>query len=455
MNLEQINQLTPGLYDAGQRVLQIYSFADTDAGHAGKLLDWMAPPQGARVIDLGCGVGEVARLMQETRPDLNFTLVNLSDVQLGYCPPADICHANFLSVPRPSESYDCATFMFAIGHEDVGAGLREACRLLKEGGTLLVCDMERLAGDGADMARLVEYVVPTRDQFEAAARAAGFEVVECIAPEVARNVGPEVCGDSYGAIFGDVGPIVWKLRKRARLDRHTNIVLQLSGGKDSLVCLELLRPYLDRITVLWMNTGAAFPETVEQMARIRETVPHFVEINSDQPAQVAERGYPVDVLPVGSHTVVQHLTGQTRLPLQGFLECCMANLMGPMHQATAALGATLVIRGQKSADEFKGPLRTGDVVAGVEYWFPVEDWTDAEILAYADVRGVLPAHYADSETSLDCWSCTAYLKHNHGKLRYMRERHPAWGQEVDRRLIAIRQEIYKDMQHLEGAINGQ
>jgi len=33
-------------------------------------------------------------------------------------------------------------------------------------------------------------------------------------------------------------------------------VLQLSGGKDSLACLYLLKPKWDDLIVAWVNTGA-------------------------------------------------------------------------------------------------------------------------------------------------------------------------------------------------------
>ena len=46
-------------------------------------------------------------------------------------------------------------------------------------------------------------------------------------------------------------------------NRHKKAVLSFSGGKDSLACLHLCRPYRDKLTVAWVNTGAAFPHIVE------------------------------------------------------------------------------------------------------------------------------------------------------------------------------------------------
>ncbi len=448
MDIETVNQVTPILYDNGYRILQIYSFAETDEKHVGMLLDWMSPPVGAKVVDMGCGVGEVARLMKESRPDLNFTLVNLSDVQLAYCPPEDQCLANFLAVPRASASYDCASFMFAIGHENIDAGLREAFRLLKDDGTLFVCDMERFGGDGAAMAELVQYQVLRRDEFRAAAVAAGFEEIACQVPDVVRNIGPEVCGADYEQIFGDVGPIVWKFRKISALERHKNIVLQFSGGKDSIACLMLLKEHLHRITVLWMNTGAAFPETIAQMASVRAMCPNFIEVSGAQPESIASQGYPVDVLPLRNDKHVQFLTQQERLPLQGFMACCFNNLMQPMHLATLELGATLIIRGQKAADHHKSPVTSGAVLGGVEFWFPIDDWTDAKVMEYVADSGLLPMHYEDANTSLDCWDCTAYRAENQWKQPYLERHHPDKAAEVRRRLVLIKQEIMNDLQHM-------
>ena len=43
-------------------------------------------------------------------------------------------------------------------------------------------------------------------------------------------------------------------------NRHEKIALMFSGGRDSLACLELYRDYLDKMTLIWVNTGANFPE---------------------------------------------------------------------------------------------------------------------------------------------------------------------------------------------------
>lgn len=233
------------------------------------------------------------------------------------------------------------------------------------------------------------------------------------------------------------------------LERHENIVLQFSGGKDSIACLILLRAHLHRITVLWLNTGETLPEHLAQMERVRALCPRFVEVRSDLAVSIARDGYPVDVLPLRNDRNVQFLTQQERAPLQGFMACCMNNLMQPMHQATIDAGATLIIRGQKQADGHKSPVVSGDVRGGVEFWFPVEEWSDDEVLDFIAVSDLLPEHFERHHTSLDCWSCTAYLSEHAWKQQYLDQHHPEKGAEVRHRIAIIRKEIVAELKHME------
>jgi hypothetical protein len=52
----------------GIRILQGNRLGDTDAAHVAALLALMALPEGALIADIGCGFGEVARLMRGQRP---------------------------------------------------------------------------------------------------------------------------------------------------------------------------------------------------------------------------------------------------------------------------------------------------------------------------------------------------------------------------------------------------
>lgn len=237
------------------------------------------------------------------------------------------------------------------------------------------------------------------------------------------------------------------------INDHERIALQFSGGKDSIACLYLLRPYWDRLSVLWVNTGAAFPETIEYMSWVRAMVPNFIEVKSDQPSQVERDGYPSDIVtwwdtPLG-RALDSARTGRVQTPTN----CCRENIWVPMQEATMKLAPTLVIRGQRNDEQRKGMIRSGDVVDGVTYWFPLEDWSEADVFAYLkEVGAEIPVHYAYTKTSLDCWSCTAYLDENVGKRRYMKRIHPELYAAVTERLSTIARETEREMRVLHQAL---
>ena len=200
-------------------------------------------------------------------------------------------------------------------------------------------------------------------------------------------------------------------------------VLQFSGGKDSLACLHLLRPRWDEITVLWCNTGAAFPETVELMREVRSMVPHFVEVAGKQ--TIPELGYPADVVPTLHTSVGALATGSSATKFQSRFSCCSAALWQPMMLASTLLGATTIIRGQKNSDPLRAPVSHGQVVDGIRYEFPLQGWTDDDVYAFLSEKSIsLPRNYTTMGTSLDCWNCTAYLSENKTKLAYLRKFHP-------------------------------
>jgi 3'-phosphoadenosine 5'-phosphosulfate sulfotransferase (PAPS reductase)/FAD synthetase len=201
-------------------------------------------------------------------------------------------------------------------------------------------------------------------------------------------------------------------------------VLQFGGGKDSWACLYLLRDQWSSLTVAFLNTGAAFPETLEQIERIRPLV-QVLEVRSNVLANVENHGWPTDVLPVRNAHQGKLTTGEPSIMLQTWWSCCSANFWEPLHRATLQLGATTIYRGQRLTEDYKSTLRDGDVIDGVTYRFPLQGWTEAQVSEYLNSQGVeIPAHYAHTQKSLDCWCCTAYLDAKLDQLRYLRDRHP-------------------------------
>ena len=207
LNLSVIEQQTHVLVEAGERLFQLHRFADGDSAHVARLERWAEFPHLGRVVDMGCGTGEMARLMRRVRPDLDFVLVNLSPVQLAYAPIDMRKHlCDFRCVPQPDESFDAVMFCFSIGHELVAEALREAARLLKKGGVLFIYDMVLVEGDGARLSAL-DYTVGKRADLEKAAD--GFQLDFFMEPTDNGTHGRRVLGD--GALsFAGTAPAIWR-----------------------------------------------------------------------------------------------------------------------------------------------------------------------------------------------------------------------------------------------------
>jgi len=220
-------------------------------------------------------------------------------------------------------------------------------------------------------------------------------------------------------------------------------VLQFSGGKDSLACLQLCRPWLHKIIVLWANPGHPYPETVAFMAAVRASVPHFVEVHGEQPTWTFRHGLPVDVLPILHTTMAQESMGRTGVRLQSTFDCCRHNLWEPLQRYIRSHGVTLVIRGQKDADALKGPLRDGEAQDGVTYHYPLQDWTDERVVAFLHENEVaLPPNYAQGvHTSLDCWDCTGYAQHNQVRWATMAATHPDLWAAFSPKITAVREAL--------------
>ena len=463
MKLEEVNNATLACMRQGIRVLNAFLLADDEAAHAAKLLELMRPPTGAVVLDAGCGIGEVARLMRAHRPDLQFKLLNISEQQLALCPPdCERILASYDDIPLADNAVDVVMLNYALCHSNHWLTvMQEAQRVLKEGGILFINDMSRDQQHQPAADALMQHCLQARPQYAGdvvdQARQAGFAFDEgYFHTPVVQRLRQAMANDGlYQAMFAGVEAATWRFIKHSIADpiasafaRHQKIAFQFSGGRDSTAALYLLRPYWHQMQVYHLDTGDQFPETIAVVKQVEQDFGPLIKIKSDVHAIRQEFGLATDLLPVDNTGVGQRVSGrQTRL--QSRYDCCVRSLMLPMHQRIVADGNTLIIRGQRDDEYAQPPLRSGDSEGGLEVLYPIQHWTGEQVSAYLRKNDLpLAAFYErGARRAPECMGCTAWW--DEGRAAYLRDYHPAAYQQYTDNMKIIRIEIDRQYQMLE------
>ena len=216
--------------------------------------------------------------------------------------------------------------------------------------------------------------------------------------------------------------------------------LSLSGGKDSLTLLDLIRPLLftEDITVFWMNTGDPIPETEAAVREAIKTVPKFIEVKADVLTWKQANGIPTDLLP-STCEPGGIIYGRSDTLMTTRWVCCFENKLAPFMHAIRAEGIEVLIRGTKRADAGRVPFE-GDA-NGLQVLLPLRDWSQEDVFTYVKMKGIQLSKVYDtfkSETvsGPDCLHCTAVWSDN--KAAYLKQLHPEVHAEYIRQLKTIK-----------------
>lgn len=213
--------------------------------------------------------------------------------------------------------------------------------------------------------------------------------------------------------------------------------LAFSGGKDSLACLLLNKERLSEITVFFVNTGKAYPETLKLVDYAKSISPNFIEIKTDQQTQNEQNGLPADVVPVNWTVFGQAQTCKKPVTVQSYFQCCFENLAAPLHNAAKELGITHLIRGQRLDESHRSTSKDGDEVDGIVHLHPIEHWSTCDVLDFIARNMETPTHFNLGHTSLDCFDCTAYQKETKDVSSYRELNHP----ELHKKYLARKEQL--------------
>ena len=216
------------------------------------------------------------------------------------------------------------------------------------------------------------------------------------------------------------------------------MILEFSGGKDSLVVLDLFK---DKIkTIIFADTGAVFPHCIDFVERTcaKYEIP-LVKVRS--PVNVLdwtdERGLPSDVY------IHKAPNPETKIHIQRPEECCGEMIWKPMQNYLISIGARTVLRGQKASD-LHVSLGSEFMWDGIRFINPLWDWSDEKVFSYIKDNGLeMAEHYYSINESLDCWNCTAHLSHPGAekRLEYTKKKYPKLWDKLSDKLSEVKRAL--------------
>jgi ubiquinone/menaquinone biosynthesis C-methylase UbiE len=110
--------------------------------HVKLLMEHFGGLDGKRVLDVGCGKGRFARVLQEHYPRSKIVAFDLAEAMLRYVPSGvHACAGSMTALPFLTESIDCAYATESLEHAvDIEAAVAEMCRVVKPGGRIAIID---------------------------------------------------------------------------------------------------------------------------------------------------------------------------------------------------------------------------------------------------------------------------------------------------------------------------
>lgn len=248
------------------------------------------------------------------------------------------------------------------------------------------------------------------------------------------------------------------------LAEHRRPVVGCSFGKDSMVVLHLVRQFVPDVEVVFINTGAEFPDTVRFARRIEREWGLNLKVALPQTnfwKIVEQYGFPLRTRGAGS-THAQGKKGNPELRRQARAAdaCCEHLKKKPMKKMIAAEGYDVQFDGITAHEnELRRLIKFvyGDCHYvkswGLTKCHPIMDFTLADVWDYHRLYDLPHNPVYDKETPgyevrTGCWSCTIPLRY--GKLRFLREHYPRHYQHLMVRkglaaeLIALKLQMNED-----------
>jgi phosphoadenosine phosphosulfate reductase len=198
--------------------------------------------------------------------------------------------------------------------------------------------------------------------------------------------------------------------------RQLPVTVSFSGGKDSLVVLNIARKAVPKLTAFFADTGLEFPETVEYVERYTR------EAGIDLKIERAEAAFEENFPAFGP-------------PAKDFRWCCKVCKLGPISHFLAA-GEVITVDGKRRYESFQrgnvGAVERNPFVPGQISVYPVRDWRALEIWLYIRMEK-LPYNplYDQGFERIGCWLCPSALQAEYVRMKELHpEKFAAWEEKL-------------------------
>jgi len=199
------------------------------------------------------------------------------------------------------------------------------------------------------------------------------------------------------------------------------VTLSFSGGKDSLACYGLVKKAVKEFSLIFVNTGLEFPETVEYVQRF-----------------TAKNGEKMSVADAGNAFWEQ--VGAFGPPAKDFRWCCKVCKLAPLTELIEKQYAngTVTVEGNRVWESFARSdlnfVESNPFVPNQVILNPIREWRAAEVWAYIWWKGLdyNPLYEMDMER-IGCYLCPACLGSEwKGTASIQPELHAKWDEYLKR-----------------------
>jgi ubiquinone/menaquinone biosynthesis C-methylase UbiE len=110
--------------------------------HVKLIREHLGPLAGRRVLDVGCGKGRFARVLQEEQPEAEIWGLDISEEMLRYVPAGIHTRAGSMTeLPFEDAFFDGAYATESLEHAvEIEKAVAEICRVVKPGGRIVIID---------------------------------------------------------------------------------------------------------------------------------------------------------------------------------------------------------------------------------------------------------------------------------------------------------------------------